>query len=184
MRICAGMSFFGDLTDKFKKAAKDLANGARGFMKGLIDGTTTGNSIGTLLGMAGCGIAAIFLGGLTLPAIITGITVGALCGVVGGAIVGSLRGASENGAKLEEAEQDSAPATAPAEEKAVSGPSIAIPQTVPAQAVKPESQSAASVATSPSAPVIAQLAESTKFRDRYAPPASDAAEQRQPAISR
>lgn len=177
------MSFFGDLTDKFKKAAKDLANGARGFMKGLIDGTTTGNSIGTLLGMAGCGIAAIFLGGLTLPAIITGITVGALCGVVGGAIVGSLRGASENGAKLEEAEQGSAPATVLAEDNAVSGPSIAIPQTVPAQAVKSENQSATPVAASASPPVIAQVAESTKFRDRYAPSSSNATEQ-QPAISR
>lgn len=180
------MSFFSNLTDKFKKAAKDLANGASGFMKGLIDGTTFGNSVGTLLGMVGCGIAAIVLGGLTLPAIITGISIGALCGVVGGAIVGSLRGASENGAKLEEEALGKAPSVAtaaPVMEKAAPAPSIAIPQTGPAQPAKPV-QSVAPVTASP-APLTSQETDvSTKFRDRHAPPAADAAEQRQSAMSR
>lgn len=172
------MSFFGDLTDKFRKVAKDVANGARGFIKGMVDGTTTGNSIGTLLGMAGCGIAAIFLGGLTLPAVITGITIGAFCGVVGGAIVGSLRGASENGEKLEQTERGAVLPIA-AEGQAVSAPTIPAPQ--PAQTVIPV-QAAATVAANPAVSATENV--STKFRDRYSPPATDTAEQRQPAMNR
>lgn len=176
------MSFLSDLSDKFKKAAKDVANGARGFWKGLIDGTTTGNSIGTLIGMAGCGLAAIFLGGLTFPAIVTGITVGALCGVVGGAIVGSIRGASENGAKLEQAENGAAPAV---ESQPAAAPSIPSPQLAPvAQAAAPVQSVGVAPASAAPAVVADMDNASTKFRDRHAPAATNAAEQRQPVMTR
>lgn len=174
------MSFFSDLTDKFKKAARSVVNGASGFLGGMVEGTTKGNSIGTLIGMVGCGIAAILLGGLTFPAIITGITVGGLCGVIGGAIVGSFRGAAQKGASLEEAEPNMASPASPAQGKAPA-PSITIPQTTPA---KPASQDPAPAVTN-LMPAASQGTDvSTKFRDRHTPPASDVTEQRQPAISR